>query len=102
MLVNTQKIMPMSVSAGDARYPDGILESLGASGSLLHTIDALKIAGELGNKKCINIVMIGLLAGLLNEIPVDSWRQTIRETFNQKIVDVNLKGFEAGLSRSKK
>jgi indolepyruvate ferredoxin oxidoreductase beta subunit len=65
-------------------------------------VDAEKIAREAGSVKASNIVMLGVSAPFIG-IPVETLRKAIEAIFGdkgQKIIDINLKAFDAGLAQS--
>lgn len=95
VLVNEQRIDPMPVIIGKARYPEGIIEEIKSEYPDTVSIDALKIAGECGNIKTVNMVLIGLMAKFTH-IEKELWLETICEIIPAKLVDVNIKAFEAG------
>ena len=91
MIINAQEILPMPVVIGACVYPQKTLE-----GQKYEYIDALNIAKELGNVKCVNVIMIGYLAKLMADIPKEKWIETIKATVKPKFVELNIKAFEAG------
>ncbi|MCX7843151.1 MAG: indolepyruvate oxidoreductase subunit beta [Clostridia bacterium] len=95
MLINEQKINPMPVIIGKAKYPENIIEKIKDNYSNIITIDALKIARECGNIKTVNIVLLGLMAKSI-DINKDVWIEVIKETVPQKLLEINLKAFEMG------
>jgi len=95
IIINDQKIDPMPVITGKAKYPDHIVQSIKSRFKNVYTINALDIAKKLGNIKVLNIVMVGLMAKSTG-IPADIWREAIRETVKEKFVELNLKAFEEG------
>lgn len=63
-------------------------------------VDAEKLAREAGSAKASNIVMLGVAAPFLG-IAVDKLRKAIEIIFadkGQKIIDINLRAFDAGLA----
>jgi len=97
ILINTQKIDPMPVIAGKAKYPESILEKIREVSENVITIDALSIAKECGNIKAVNMVLIGLMAKY-TDIEKDIWIEAMKETVPERFLDVNLKAFEKGFS----
>jgi indolepyruvate ferredoxin oxidoreductase beta subunit len=95
ILMNDQRIDPMPVITGKAKYPERITETLAARVPDTVAIDALKIAKECGNSKAVNIVLLGFLAKSA-PIPKSVWLEAIREVVPAKILDINMKAFEAG------
>ncbi len=97
IIVNTQKMDPMSVITGAATYPEGILEALSAAGADVSAVDALSLAKQAGNAKATNIVLIGVMAKH-SPIRKEAWITAIRETVPPKFLEMNLKAFELGYS----
>ena len=95
LVVNDQEINPMPVIIGKAKYPENILGKLNDSGIRLLSIDALHIARECGNIKAVNIVLIGLMAKT-TDIGREVWQKTMEEVIPQKLLEINLKAFNAG------
>ena len=97
MIVNEQKINPMPVIIGKAKYPGGILEKLGDNSRSFVSVDALGIAKQCGNIKAVNMVLLGIMAKS-TKISRESWLDTMKEVIPAKLLDVNIKAFEAGYS----
>ena len=95
MIVNEQKINPMPVIIGKAKYPESIIPKLKDKLGNVSSINALKIARESGSIKAVNIVLIGLMAAS-SEIGRDVWLDAMKEVIPQKLLEVNIKAFEAG------
>ena len=95
MIVNDQKILPMPVISGTAAYPDDILKQLKEICSDLYVLDAVTIAGKIGNTKVFNVVVLGVLSRFMN-IKMDSWTSAMQKTVPQRFLDLNLKAFELG------
>lgn len=98
MIVNDQVINPMPVIIGKAKYPKNILDRIKESGIKLLSIDALKIAMECGNIKAVNVVLIGLMAKT-TEIDREIWQQAMEEVIPKKLLEVNVRAFDAGFDR---
>jgi indolepyruvate ferredoxin oxidoreductase beta subunit len=94
MIANTQKINPMPVITGAAKYPEGIMETLDAKVDLC-ALDALALAKEAGNVKAVNVVLMGVMAKSTN-IPYETWVTAVRECVPAKFLDANLRAFDAG------
>jgi indolepyruvate ferredoxin oxidoreductase beta subunit len=65
-------------------------------------VDAEKLAREAGSGKASNMVMLGVAAPFLG-IPVEKLKKAIEAIFGdkgQKIIDINLEAFDAGLACS--
>ena len=94
MIVNDTRIDPMTVVIGAKTYPEGILEGLEKEHKL-YTIDAGKIAKELGNSKVVNTVVLGLSARYIG-FTEDEWLEILKNTVPPKTIDINIKAFKAG------
>ena len=58
-------------------------------------IPASDIALELGNPKCMNVVLFGAMCDSLGCPDID-WEQIVAETVPAKVKDLNLQAFRAG------
>ncbi len=96
-MVNDQEIKPITVSSGQAQWPDNVNSLLTSTfdNASLELIPALKIARELGNVRVVNLVMIGALSKH-TDIDDAIWRQSIEALVKPKFLELNLKAFEAG------
>ena len=100
-MVNDQEIRPITVSSGQAQWPDdldGTMQSAFSEGAL-ELIPALQIARELGNVRAVNLVMIGALTRH-TDIDDAIWRESIEALVKPRFLELNLKAFEAGKSYS--
>ena len=97
MIVNEQKINPMPVITGAAKYPADILQKLDAVTDLT-SLDALSLALEAGSAKAVNVVLIGVMAKN-TDIPYEEWVETIKTTVPPKFLEVNLKAFDLGYGK---
>lgn len=94
-LVNDQEIRPITVSSGTSEWPTDLNERLAATFKKLELIPALKMAQDLGNVRVMNVCMIGALSNFA-DIEESIWLQAIKELVPAKVVEINLKAFEAG------
>lgn len=94
MIVNNQKMDPMPVICGNAKYPEDIDKKL-AEKADLKLVDALSLAEEAGNIKAVNVVLIGVMAKN-TDIKYEVWTDVIKNTVPEKFLDANLKAFELG------
>ncbi len=99
IIVNDQRINPMPVITGAMEYPENILEELREKVEVT-ALDALKLAGEAGNIKAVNVVLIGVMAKNTS-IPYEAWVETIKTTVPPKFLEVNLKAFDAGYNAAR-
>ncbi len=96
MVVNTYRIPSMPILSGAKTYPDNIIEKLSEKVPVM-TLDATKIATDLGNPKSANVVLLGALIKAVNMTDID-WKDIIARTVKPKFVEVNQKAFDAGFA----
>ncbi len=96
-LINDHNIAPITVSAGNAIYPkhDYIREEVDKATPNAHWVNGLGIAGELGNAKAANVVLLGALSVLL-EIEPDPWLAVIEKRVPPKFIALNQQAFQRG------
>ena len=97
IVTDDREIFPMPVLTGAAAYPENALEGLANAGVHVIVVQAAKAAQELGNVKAQNIVLLGALVKQLDLTDID-WKAIIKDSFPEKLVELNLKAFEAGTS----
>ena len=98
-VINEYALPSATVAAGLAEYPEGCLEAMRAA-FRCYTLDAAKIALELGSPKCMNIVLFGAMTKALGLDEID-WEASIRETVPPKFVELNLAAYHAGRAAAK-
>lgn len=96
LVVNDQRIDPMPVVIGAARYPEGILEELEKKYKVLK-VDAMAEALKLGNPKTFNVIVLGLAAKHM-DFKKEDWLEVIENTVPAKTVDINKQAFEVGFA----
>ena len=94
IIVNDQRIDPMTVVTGMAEYPESIIENLSKEYRVV-AVDAMEEAKKLGNAKVFNTVIIGVAAKQMN-FSKEEWLKVIENTVPPKTVEINKKAFEAG------
>jgi indolepyruvate ferredoxin oxidoreductase beta subunit len=103
VLINRQRIAPMTVTVGDATYPtdEEILEAVrGWEGAQPRTedvtlVDALAIAEDLGDARMTNTVVLGALSTRLDVEPA-TWLSVIEQRVPPRYVALNRKAFWEG------
>ncbi|MBR0442081.1 MAG: 2-oxoacid:acceptor oxidoreductase family protein, partial [Firmicutes bacterium] len=58
------------------------------------SLNAGQIAQELGNPRCMNVVLFGAMVRALGMDHID-WEEVLRENLKPSILDINLKAFNA-------
>ena len=94
IIVNDQKIDPMPVVTGVAKYPEGIIEHLSEKYKVI-SVDAQKEALELGNSRVFNEIILGVAASKM-DFEKEQWIEVIKKKVPPKTIDINVKAFERG------
>ena len=95
IITNTQQIDPMSVIAGEASYPEHIVERLKALGLNVDAFDALSLAEEAGTSKAVNLVLLGRVSRMF-DFSEEEWMQAIEQSVPAKFLEMNKKAFLLG------
>lgn len=94
LIVNDQRIAPMTVATGAAQYPENIIENLAKTYRVV-SLNAMEEALKLGNSKVFNIIILGVTAKNM-EFEKEAWNRVIEKTVPPKTVEINRKAFEVG------
>ena len=96
VILNTERINPISVSLGESEYPQiqEIISTLSEKGKV-YSFNATEIAKKIGNQVTMNMVMIGALSFLETPIKNETLLETINLVLGKK-AELNVKAFEAG------
>ncbi len=97
ILVNDCRLDPITVSSGQAEYPDReeILSQMERAAKKVYVIPGLQTALELGNSRVLNIVLLGPLSKILQSEP-EMWKEVIQERLPPKLVALNQMAFDSG------
>ena len=95
VLINDMNMTPITVSSGQQPAVTDLDARLKSEypGALL--IDAMAIAQTLGNTRAMNMVIAGALS-TLTPFGAEVWEQAMRERIPGKLLELNIKAFEAG------
>ncbi len=93
-VINDYKRDSMTTASGLEEYPEGCIEAMKEQFETI-VVDADGIARELGNARCMNVVLFGAICDKLGEDGID-WEEIVKETVPQKALDLNVKAFHAG------
>lgn len=96
IIVNDQRIDPMTVVTGVAEYPENIIENLSKEHRVV-AVDAMGEALKLGNSRVFNTIILGVAAKNM-DFAKEAWVEVIKNTVPPKTVDINLQAFETGYS----
>ncbi|AET67242.1 2-oxoacid:ferredoxin oxidoreductase, gamma subunit [Desulfosporosinus orientis DSM 765] len=100
LIVNTQKIVPLTVLTGAQTYPTSILEDLKGRVERYLELDGLKLATEAGNAKATNVVLMGVLSKYM-DFQEESWQNALTEKIPAKLLELNKKAFALGVAEAK-
>lgn len=96
-LINTQPVLPISVTAGKLRYPSlqEMIEPLQRICKEVRPIDATGLARKAGTALAMNVVMLGALS---KYIPIKEALliDALREVVPTKFLQVNMRAFQIG------
>ncbi len=101
-IVSRTTLIPAIVtSSKDLEYPDDPIATMQSKAKNVIPVEADKIAGELGNPRLVNTILLGILS---NHLPfaVDAWIEAMKAKIKARFVEINLKAFERGRSISLK
>ncbi len=99
-IINDYEIPSATIASGAYDYPQGCLEAM-REAFRTSSVKAGDIAQELGNAKCMNIVLFGALTHVLELDNID-WEAVIADTVPPKFLELNLRAYRAGLEAARK
>ena len=94
IVINDQRIDPMPVVIGAAKYPENIIEDLGKK-YRVYQLDAMEEAKKLGNSRVFNVIVLGVAAQHMG-FSKEDWLTVIENTVPPKTIEINKKAFELG------
>jgi indolepyruvate ferredoxin oxidoreductase, beta subunit len=95
-IVSRSSLVPAIVtSSREFKYPDDAVADMQKKVARVIAVDADKIAGELGNPRLVNTILIGVLSNYL-PFAANLWVETIKSQVKPKLVDINLTALERG------
>ena len=97
-LVGEMSILPLSVSSGDDVYPgdEEVQRVIGAVAGDVRFVPSLRLAEEAGNVRAHNVVLLGALSSLIEQVPVETWLDVIAARVPERYVEVNKRAFQMG------
>lgn len=95
IIVNEQRIDPITVVTGAAKYPENILEDLEKQYKV-YRVNAMEEALKLGNSRVFNVIVLGVAAKHM-DFSKDAWLSVIEKTVPPKTLEINKKAFLLGL-----
>jgi indolepyruvate ferredoxin oxidoreductase beta subunit len=99
IIVNTDPILPVTVTSGLCTYPDvDDIVSILRGNREVKAFNATELAKEAGHPQSMNVVMVGAVSNYL-PMSVDTMLECVRELVPPKTIDINVKAFEVGRSQ---
>ncbi|WP_292461462.1 indolepyruvate oxidoreductase subunit beta [Methanolobus sp.] len=99
IIVNTDPILPVTVTSGLCTYPDvDDIVSILRENREVKAFNANELAKEAGHPQSMNVVMVGAVSNYL-PMSVDSMLECVRELVPPKTIDINVRAFEVGRSQ---
>ena len=95
LIINDQRMDPITVVTGAAEYPENIIENLSKTYKV-YSIDASAEAIKLGNARVFNNIILGLAAQHM-DFSREDWLKVIENTVPPKTIEINQKAFLVGL-----
>jgi indolepyruvate ferredoxin oxidoreductase beta subunit len=98
VLVGEMSIPPLSVSSGDDVYPsdEQVQHIIGAVTDDVRFIPSLCLAEKVGNVRAHNVVLLGALSNLIEQVSVETWLGVIAERVPERYLEVNKRAFQMG------
>jgi indolepyruvate ferredoxin oxidoreductase beta subunit len=98
VLVSTTRIQPYVVSREGSGYPSNSIlrDILRERASRLWELSSRSLVEKLGETRVENVVMVGALSSLLDEIPESAFTEAITEAFTGKLEEINVDAFHGG------
>ncbi len=96
VIVNTQTVLPVTVTSGLAKYPEvqEILDILSEK-YIVKAFNADDLAYEAGSRLAMNVAMVGAVSGYL-PVPKETLLESVKALVPQKTIEVNIRAFEMG------
>lgn len=94
LVVNNEEIPSMSVITGDEEYAEDILDEINKHTNA-KVVDATRLAGELGNVKAANIILLGTIIKAMGLEHID-WDAILEANINPQFVELNKKALKIG------
>jgi len=104
VIYNHQQIPPTATVFGGMTYPDPetVFKRVAAAAGQVYAVEGTRIATDLGHVRMTNIVLLGTLSSLLEEVAESVWFDVMKERLPRKSIDLNLKAFKIGSEEASK
>ena len=106
MLISQTRLPSGAMWVADIAYPEeeAILSAIREVTDRVTVVDSAGIAKQVGNVRAANIVMLGATFAAVDNFPIgeESLRKAIKTGFSERLVDLNISAFEAGMEAAVK
>lgn len=104
IIYNHERRPPTSTVFGSAKYPDAeaVQRQLAEVAGEVFYIEGTRLALEIGHVRTMNVILLGALASLIDDVDFAIWTEVITETVPAKALDLNLKAFQVGVEEASK
>ena len=82
LIVNNQRLNPVTVSSGRFAYPDDVFERLDALPQRIRIVDGEGL--DPAKRRSVNFLLLGALATQIADVPTEFWEKMIGEAFDKK------------------
>ncbi len=98
VLVNTRPVLPVSLQVSGRPYPElqSLLDPIAAAAGSLISLDATALAEQAGSARCLNVVMLGMLAGC-DLLPIAGPQLLAAISGLATFGEINRRAFELGV-----
>lgn len=97
IIVNRQRIYPLSVTSGIDKYPEDVISILLKDKLDVIEVNGMELANQIGNPLVISTILLGITSNFL-DFPDKAWRAAISKFAPEKYRDLNLTAFQRGKS----
>lgn len=98
-LINSQRIIPTTVSSGQSEYPEHPESHIKDIFPRYKMADCLALAQKAGNARCVNVVMVGWLS-LFLPFSEQTWEKVLKDQLQHKNPETNQRAFRMGRDRN--
>lgn len=95
IVMDDRVIRPIRLAADAPPYPENVAEFLRGKGYRVMVCSAFDLAVELGEKRCANVILLGVLSTQL-ELSHESWQAALEKRFPKQHLDLNRRAFRTG------
>lgn len=95
-IVSQTKLIPAIVTSNKKySYPEDAISEMKEKAERVIDVPADRIAGELGDPRLVNTILIGVLSNYL-PIPVELWQEVLKSKVKPKFIEMNINAFNRG------